>query len=111
MPIATIQAFADHGEVTGPTAEQDPSAELDALRDAGIDMKQVTNELLVDGVKQFEDAMNRLLAGIEEERGAVVTGKPPTIDAHLPAEAQDQIAGRVKRAMADSVAQRIWRHE
>src|SRR5579859_5946211 len=111
MPLATILAFADHGEVTGPTAEQDPTAELEALREAGIDMRQVTDELLVDGVKQFEDAMNRLLAGIEEERGAVVTGKPPTIDARLPEDAQDQIAGRVKRALADGVAQRIWRRD
>src|SRR5947209_7962912 len=31
MPMATMMAFADHGEVTGPTAEQDPSADLKAL--------------------------------------------------------------------------------
>jgi transaldolase len=75
MPLATMTAFADHGKVTGPTAEQDPTAELAALRDAGIDMTQVTDELLVDGVQQFEDAMNRLLAGIDQERTAVLTGE------------------------------------
>jgi transaldolase len=68
MPLDTMMAFADHGKVSGPTAEEDPSEQLQALADAGIDMKQVTDELLVDGVKQFEDAMNRLLAGIEEQR-------------------------------------------
>jgi transaldolase/glucose-6-phosphate isomerase len=111
MPLATMMAFADHGKVTGPTAEQDPSAELEALAEAGIDMQQVTDELLVDGVKQFEDAMNRLLAGIEQERAAVVTGKPKTIDAKLPREAADAIAGRVRTAMGESVAQRVWRHD
>jgi transaldolase len=83
MPLATMMAFADHGKVSGPTAEEDPSEHLQALADAGIDMKQVTDELLADGVKQFEDAMNRLLAGIEQER-AVVMGKPETIDAQPP---------------------------
>jgi transaldolase/glucose-6-phosphate isomerase len=111
MPMATILAFADHGEVTGPTADADPSEALAALADAGIDIGQVTDELLIDGVKQFEDAMNRLLAGIDEKRGAIVTGKPATIEAHLPEQAQDEIGERVKRAMADTVAQRIWRRD
>ncbi len=34
-------------------------------------MAEVTDELLVDGVKQFIDAMNRLLAGIEKARRQV----------------------------------------
>src|SRR5437763_9359613 len=86
MPLATLLAFGEHGEVTGPTAEQDPSDELAALADAGIDLDQVTDELLVDGVKQFEDAMARLLAGIDERRAAVITGRPSTIQGKLPSE-------------------------
>jgi transaldolase len=54
--------------VSGPTAQRDPSEELEALAAAGIDLAEVTDELLVDGVKQFEDAMTRLLEGIEERR-------------------------------------------
>jgi transaldolase / glucose-6-phosphate isomerase len=111
MPLATMMAFADHGKVTGPTAEHDPSEALKALADAGIDMKQVTDELLVDGVKQFEDAMNGLLAGIEEERERVITGRPATVDARLPEDAREPVAQRVRQAMGDSVAQRIWRRD
>jgi transaldolase len=73
MPLATLHAVADHGEVTGATAEQDPTSALEALAGAGVDMRQVTDELLVEGVQQFEDAMHRLLAGIGE-RHAAVTG-------------------------------------
>jgi glucose-6-phosphate isomerase len=111
MPMATLLAFADHGNVNGPTAEQDPTPDLQALADAGIVMSQVTDELLVDGIKQFEDAMSRLLAGIEERRQAVVTGKPPTIQAKLPRSLADPVADRVKRAVSDNVAQRIWRRD
>jgi transaldolase / glucose-6-phosphate isomerase len=111
MPMATIHACADHLNVTGPTAETDPTPALEALKEAGIDMQRVTDELLEEGVKQFEDAMNRLLAGIEQERGAVVTDQPPTIDANLPLEAQDHVAKRVKRAAEERVAQRVWRHD
>jgi transaldolase len=66
MPLNTMQAVGDHGHISGPTAKHDPQADLDALVKAGIDMTEITDELLADGVKQFEEAMNRLLAGIEE---------------------------------------------
>jgi transaldolase len=75
MPLATLRAVGDHGKVTGPTAEEDPTADLDALSEAGINMSQVTDELLVDGVKQFEDAMTRLLEGIDKRRSEVLAGE------------------------------------
>ena len=111
MPMATLHAVADHGEVTGPTADRDPTADLDALREAGIDLEQVTDELLVDGVKQFEDAMNRLLAGIEERRAQVATGRPSTIDGTIPADLEEAVAERVGRALSEKVAPRVWRRD
>ena len=111
MPLPTLLAFAEHGDVTGPTAERDPSADLAALAEAGVELDQVTDELLVDGVGQFEEAMTRLLAGIEERRAAVVTGQPSRIHARLPQPLQPPVAERVRRAVAESVAQRVWRRD
>ncbi|HET9124065.1 MAG TPA: transaldolase [Solirubrobacteraceae bacterium] len=70
MPRATLDAIADHGKITGLTVERDPEPALTALAEAGIDLQDVTDELLADGVSQFEDAMTRLLDGIEKKRGA-----------------------------------------
>jgi len=75
MPMATLKAVGDHGHVSGPTARRDPTEDLEAIERAGVDLAEVTEELLVDGVKQFEDAMTRLLDGIEERRRAGVAGK------------------------------------
>ena len=111
MPLATLLAVADHGNTSGFTAGVDPSGDLDALAQAGIDLGEVTDALLVDGIDQFVDAMHRLLAGIESRREAVVTGRPPTIQATLPSELTDPVAARVTRAMAETVAQRIWRRD
>jgi transaldolase/glucose-6-phosphate isomerase len=111
MPMATLMAVADHSNVSGPTAEQDPSEDLKALEEAGISIEQVTDELLEDGVKQFEDAMERLVTGIEERRAAVLTGKPSTIQGTLPPDLKDPVAGRVKKALDDKVAERVWRHD
>jgi transaldolase len=68
MPLATLQAVADHGTISGPTANHNPDETLQALEQAGIDLDEVTAELLDAGVNQFEDAMSRLLDGIEERR-------------------------------------------
>ncbi len=111
MPMATLHAVADHGHLSGPTVEHDPSSDLQALGEAGIDLHQVTDELLVEGVQQFEQAMDRLLAGIEERRVAVATGRPPTIEGNLPPELAEPVAARVKRAVSERVAERIWRRD
>ncbi len=111
MPMATLHAFADHGEVRGATAEADPGEDLDALRSAGIDLDEVTEELLVDGIEQFEAAMGRLLDGIELQRSAVLTGRPPTIEADLPDELQTAVAGRIEQALDERVAERVWRRD
>ena len=111
MPLATLLAVADHGTVPGLTGEEDPSADLAALADAGVSLDEVTDELLVDGVEQFEEAMTRLLAGIEERRAAVVTGQPSRIHARLPMLLQAPVAERVRAAVSDNVAQRVWRRD
>jgi transaldolase len=66
MPLATLEAAADHARVSGPTATHNPDDDLRALAEAGIDVDEVTDELLAQGVQLFEDAMNELLAGIEQ---------------------------------------------
>jgi transaldolase / glucose-6-phosphate isomerase len=111
MPLATLLAVADRGQVTGPSAEHDPGPALEALAGAGVDLKQITDELLAEGVRQFEDAMTQLLAGIEERRAAVVTGQPPTVHARIPTELQGPVAERVRKAVGEKVAQRVWRRD
>jgi transaldolase/glucose-6-phosphate isomerase len=111
MPLATLNAVADHGTVPGETARIDPTAELNALHAVGIDMTAVTEQLLGEGIKLFEDAMNGLLAGIDKARSAIVTGRPPTVDANLPSDSEAAITGRVNRAVTDNVAQRIWKRD
>jgi transaldolase / glucose-6-phosphate isomerase len=111
MPLATLNATADHSEISGATADQDPSDTLNALASVGIDMSAVTEQLLVDGVKQFEDAMNGLIGGIDERRATVVTGRPATIEASLPPEFEPALAKRVRKAVDEKVAQRIWKRD
>jgi transaldolase/glucose-6-phosphate isomerase len=111
MPMQTLLAVAEHGEVSGATADQDPTAELDALADAGIDLKDVTDKLLADGIDAFLVSMQNLLGGIESEREAIVTGRPPTIQSSIPDDLEPAIAERAKAAKSENVAQRVWRKD
>jgi transaldolase/glucose-6-phosphate isomerase len=111
MPMATLDAMADHGEVVEGTAEQDPAPDLEALADAGIDLDEVTEKLLVDGIELFKQAMEDLIAGVDDRREAIVIGRPPTVSSVIPDHLEPAIATAVDRAEADDVARRIWRKD
>jgi transaldolase/glucose-6-phosphate isomerase len=63
IPPATFDAFRDHGKVRNSLTEDVPAAAkvMENLAKAGISMKEVTEKLLVDGVKLFADAFKTLL--------------------------------------------------
>src|SRR5690349_23368383 len=111
MPMATLLAAADHAHVEANTAELDPEPDLRALADAGIDLDDVTAKLLSDGVDKFVEPMEKLLEGIDQKREAIVTRRPPTIKASIPDDLEPRIAERVKRAMVEDVAHRIWKKD
>jgi transaldolase/glucose-6-phosphate isomerase len=63
IPPATFEAFRDHGKLRNSLTEDVPGAakEMENLAKAGISMKEVTDKLIVDGVRLFADAFNALL--------------------------------------------------
>jgi glucose-6-phosphate isomerase len=108
MPMATLLAAADHATIDGATADQDPTPDLQALAEAGIDLDDVTDKLLRDGIAAFVTPMEKLLEGIESKREAIVTSRPPTIESSLPDGLEPAIAARVEQAAKENVARRIW---
>jgi len=71
MPMPTLEAARENGGVTGATAAEDPSADLAALAEAGVDLNDVTAKLLRDGIDAFMVPMQKLLDGIETKRTAI----------------------------------------
>jgi transaldolase/glucose-6-phosphate isomerase len=112
MPMATLLAAGDHAEIRGATAGEDPAPVLEALADAGIDMVDVTDQLLREGVDKFVEPMEKLLEGIGAKREAIVTQRPSSIDASLPDDdVEPRVAKRVTQAAEEDVARRIWRKD
>jgi transaldolase len=75
MPLETVEAFQDHGEIRGDTLLEgvdEASALLDELAEAGLDYDDVVETLEREGVEKFSASFRQLLDGIEAKRAALV---------------------------------------
>lgn len=76
MPEATMEATADHGEVTGDTIRgtyEQAQADLDALAGLGISYDDVVQLLEDEGVEKFASSWNELL----DSTSAVLKSQTP----------------------------------
>jgi transaldolase len=74
MPLETIEAFEDHGELAD-TLEQgvdEARQTLEALAQAGIDYDDVVETLEREGVQKFADSFKELLEGVAAKRDELV---------------------------------------
>ena len=71
IPPATFDAFRDHGKLRPSLTENVEGAAktMADLAKAGISMKEVTDKLMVDGVKLFSDAFKTLLDAVSKTAG------------------------------------------
>ena len=86
-----------------PTADQDPSAELAALADAGIDMNDVTDKLLRDGI----DEVRRAVRQADRGRRADARGhrhRPPADDParRSPTSSSRALIAKIKQAQSEA---------
>jgi transaldolase len=73
MPMETIEAFLDHGQVVPKSIELEVDGarrHLARLEEVGISIRQVTNRLLDEGIAKFNDPYDKLLKTLEAHRAA-----------------------------------------
>ena len=75
VPPATYTAFRDHGQVSLTLEKNLEGARetLSMLAEVGIDLNQVTDDLLSAGLKGFVEPFEKLIKTIEEKRDATLT--------------------------------------
>ncbi len=73
MPLETVRAFQDHGEVGETLAAglDDARRVFSDLAAAGVDVEDVTDTLEAEGVQKFADSFGELLDGIAASRGSL----------------------------------------
>jgi len=72
VPLETLEAFRDHGQVwrTVDKGVKEAEERLGRLKRGGIDLDAITEQLQKDGVKAFADSFDQLLGALEEKRKA-----------------------------------------
>lgn len=84
LPLPTLTALRDHGRVRPSlkTGIAEAEAVLQALPKLGISLPQICEELVRDGVAEFANSLDKVLAAIERARvrrspsGPSAVGKP-----------------------------------
>jgi transaldolase len=81
IPPATYDAFRDHGKPRASLGENVDAARqtMEGLEKAGISMKAATDKLTADGVKQFADAFDTLLAAVAQHTGDPQSGSTAAV--------------------------------
>jgi transaldolase / glucose-6-phosphate isomerase len=71
MPPATLEAFRDHGRVRPSLEENLDEARdiMEVLEQVGISMREVTDKLLVEGVRLFAEPFDKLLDATAQQTG------------------------------------------
>jgi transaldolase/glucose-6-phosphate isomerase len=113
IPPATMDAFRDHGEVIADAIEQDiegATTLLAELERCGVSLKEVTDELVTDGVQQFSDAFDKLFGSVASRRRTLIDGDraglaiapgSPEMKAAIEVEMESwRAGGRIRRLWA-----------
>ena len=76
VPPATLDAFRDHGKVRDSLEEdvEDAARVLEELERTGISLDAITAELVIDGVKLFADAADKLYGAVAYKRATSLGG-------------------------------------
>jgi len=79
IPVDTYNELRDngagHAHSTLDQGMDDATRTLAHLGQAGIDMAKVTDDLLVDGVKQFDKAFDGLLKAVADKKAKLAHNK------------------------------------
>jgi transaldolase len=74
MPLETIRAFQEHGDVRGDTVLDGVKKAhklLEKLAEAGIDYDDVTDTLEAEGVQKFSDSFDEIVESIRAKRSSL----------------------------------------
>jgi len=110
VPPATLDAFRNHGRPRQSLTEDVDAARktMADLAAAGIVMKDVTDKLTVDGVKQFADSFDTLLAAVEKNTKRNGAPQVNAQTASLPADLDAAVKKNLNDWRAAVKVTRLW---
>jgi transaldolase/glucose-6-phosphate isomerase len=109
MPAATFNAFREHGKLRASLLEGIDEARetMSALADCKIDMKQVTQKLLVDGARLFSDSFDQLMSVISRKRQDLL-GPKLSRQSYVLGALDKGVQAKLKELRQTGFVRRLW---
>ena len=109
IPPATLAAFREHGEVRRSLDENVELAQrqLKQLAEMGIDLRQVTHELEIEGVEAFTKSFESLKAALAKSAKEIKAGKGPR-QWHSLGRLQPAVDAQLAKLQKEDAPRRLW---
>ena len=109
IPPATLAAFREHGEVRRSLDENVELAQrqLKQLAEMGIDLRQVTHELEVEGVEAFTKSFESLKSALAKSAKEIKAGKGPR-QWHSLGRLQPAVDAQLAKLQKEDAPRRLW---
>ena len=110
MPRAAYDAFKDHGVASSTLLEgaDEAKALIDGLKPLGIDIDSITDKLLADGVKLFQDSFDQLFDAIEEKKAKILQSSRIGQTVLLSDDTAETVGGLFEAFQDDQVVAKLW---
>jgi transaldolase/glucose-6-phosphate isomerase len=110
MPPQTIDAVRDHGKIDCGSVTRDVEAAhklMERLRAVGIEIKDVTDQLTVEGVDAFANSLHGLYKVIEEKTAKIQAEAGTSSGSSLDGQ-QSAVDSALEHLQGDRIVQRLW---
>ena len=113
MPLATIDAFRDHGKLRDTLKSDVAEAQrlLGELDRAGVSLHAVTDKLIRDGVRLFADAADKLLAAVAHKRIEILGDKIDRQDLALDPQLKKRVEDITDEWRSRGNVRRLWQRD
>ncbi len=113
IPPATLDAFRDHGRPRASLVEDVDSAHdtMTTVAELGISMKEVTDQLLEEGVRLFSDAFEKLLKAVERQSRGTWAKRINRLTYRLPEPLSAEVSRSLAEWEAQGKARRLWQRD
>ncbi|MBQ5545942.1 MAG: bifunctional transaldolase/phosoglucose isomerase [Acetobacter sp.] len=113
LPPATMEAFRDHGTVSETlTIGLDDAHHilLEAER-LGLEIDDITDNLLNEGIRLFVEAFDTLLASVATKQIALMGTHLTCLEMSLPEEISSAIAQEKEKWCCEGIIRRLWKKD
>jgi transaldolase/glucose-6-phosphate isomerase len=112
LPRETLDAYRDHGDPARRLEEDVDGARrtLQELADLGIEIDEVTEQLVDEGIEKFNKPFDKLMQTLDEERKAALDECPDRQVLHLGAE-QSIVDEQLDKLRECNFVKRLWRKD